>query len=709
MQGYTNSNRGTLKTIVIFLLILFIAYLPVSTFLFFIKNDAFSGYFPPKFFMSESIHSGYLPLWNPYINFGIPQYADMSAGYWSPITWLIASTVGYNGYTFTVEILLYIFIGGLGMYALTGYWNLQNKIKLIAGVAYMCCGYNVGHMQHFNWLSGAAFLPWCMWGYLLLHKNPSLKNLLQCSLLFYLFLSSAHPGLVIGALYFFTGIALFLFMRNERKLSFVKNLRTSGTKNLLLLAILAVLSTGMIIGYLDILPYFSRGQKVLLHDSLKNPTSPQSWISFLLPWSITKNDSFFATDISMRNIYIGLTLAMFFFLSLFQKKDSWQKFLMITGGLFLLLSGGGIFKTIAYKIIPLIGYVRLDGEFMIFSLLCFILLAAIQLNSCSISNMNFKGKIVWVYYGLETILGVSIFIGLFHATRSHQSFIYHVHGILSQNSIAGKLKAGIDAITFYDTFWLQGIIQILILWGIKWSLKTADYKILAMISLVDICLATLLNLPFTGVGKASVSQVQAVLNRSPHGIVIPALQPINMIDTLNSVEKGLVGDWSMYNKQIGTTAAVPYPILLKNTIQYFDTIQADTSASLMKKNFIFTAGGLQKSSDRSINNIHIIFFKPHKVKLTVAVPDSGMLIYQQNLYPHWFYNDGIGKKEVLPYGISFFCAPLIRGKNEIEFSFEPVKVKAGMLVTLSSFIIIVLLLLLLNPNPVGTNKQVRSS
>src|SRR5215212_12271592 len=107
MQDYINSKRQSVKTILAFLLIMFVAYLPVSTFQFFIKNDAFSGYFPPKFFMSESLHAGYLPLWNPYINYGIPQYGDMSSGYWSPITWLIAGTIGYNAYTFTIEVLAY--------------------------------------------------------------------------------------------------------------------------------------------------------------------------------------------------------------------------------------------------------------------------------------------------------------------------------------------------------------------------------------------------------------------------------------------------------------------------------------------------------------------------------------------------------------------------------------------------------------------------
>src|SRR6186997_2420368 len=139
MQFYANSNRHQLKTILFFTLVLIVAFLPVTSFLFFMKNDAFYGYFPPKFFLSESIHAGYLPLWNPYINFGIPQYGDMSSGYWSPITWLIASTVGYNAYTLTIELLFYILIGGIGLYKLAGFWQLDNRVRAIAAIAFMCC------------------------------------------------------------------------------------------------------------------------------------------------------------------------------------------------------------------------------------------------------------------------------------------------------------------------------------------------------------------------------------------------------------------------------------------------------------------------------------------------------------------------------------------------------------------------------------------
>ena len=685
MQVYTNSKRQSVKTIFAFLLMLFVAYLPVSTFLFFIKNDAFSGYFPPKFFMSESLHAGHLPLWNPYINYGIPQYGDMSSGYWNPLTWLIAGTVGYNAYTFTIELLIYIFIGGIGMYTLCRYFNLQNKVRFIAAIAYMCCGYNVGHLQHFNWLSGAAFLPWCIWGYLLIQQNLSIKNILLSAVLFYLFISSAHPGITIGAFYFFIALALFLFFKKENQNNVSGRIKKFAFANSFLLIMILVLSAGMIVGYLDIIPHFTRGSKVALDQSLKDPTTLQSWMSALFPLSTTKHDDLFATDISMRNVYFSFTLLLFFILSLFQN-NSWQKFFLFAGIAFLLLSSGGIFKTFAYKFIPLVGYVRLNGEFIIFSLLCFIIAAAIELNKFISEQKEFKERIRWIYYVFEIIIFAGIVLGLYQTINNHQGVLYFLKNTTSQNGVTAKLKSLIDAMTFYDALWLQGIIQLFLLWGIKFCLREKRWNLLVKIVAVDMIIATLLNLPFTGVGQASEAQVQNVLNKSPEGIPIPALQPVSKNDTISLYEKGLIGDWSFYNKQIGVVREVHYPVRLNNTIKYFDTIQNNSSLDLSNKNFLFSTG-------TNISIPSVTSFTGNAIAFTVNSADTGMVVYKQSYYPHWFYNNGREKKEVQQYSTNFIAAPLMKGENKIEITFEPTKVKTGMLISLVMFCIIVILLL----------------
>ena len=636
--------------------------------------------------MSESIHAGHLPLWNPYINFGIPQYGDMSGGYWSPITWLIASTVGYNAYTLTLEVLFYILLGGIGMYKLTGIWKLDNRVSIIAATAFMCSGYNIGHLQHFNWLSGAAFLPWCFWSYLLLLKSFSLKYAIQTVLLFYMLVVSAHPGITISAFYFFSGVLVFYFIKNDYKKSVTDRIKQLSLSHGIFLLLFLLLSAGMITGYLDILPFFERGEKISLSDSLSNPTNLQSWISALLPFATVKNDSFYNTDLTMRNSYFSLPLLLFFILACFNKKNGWQKFLLIAGVSFAFLSAGGIFKTLAYKFIPFIGYVRLNGEFRIFTLVCFIILASMELDKFIQRKNKFQGIIRLIYYFVEIIVITCIIIGLYKVTTGEDSFMYSINTITSQISMSAKLKALTDAITFYDTIWIQGIIQLFILWCIKWCVKFSNWDMLKNILVADVIIACLLNIPFTGAGKASVAEVQRVLNKSPKGIPIPILQPIKNIDSFTTEEKGLAGDWSLYNKQIGVKDEVPYPIILKNMSAYFENRKRYPDNNFLNKPFIFIEGAKDK------NNMIIKSFSPNKITLAVTADSPTRIILQQNFYPHWFYQNGANKSAVDKAGISFMSAPVSKGQNKIIFSFKPTAVKWAMLLSAIVFVIYCLLL-----------------
>jgi len=202
---------------IILSIVFVLAFLPVLSFLFALKNDAYLGYFPPKFLLSETIKSGQFPLWNPYISFGLPFYGDMNGAYWNPITWLIAGTTGYNPYTLTLETCLYVFIGGGGMFYLSGLFTQNKYIRIIAACSYMCNGFVSGHLQHLNWLSASAFLPFCISGIILISKTPSIRTIILTVFSFYLLASSSHPGLTIGAIYFFLLLIVFLLFDQYKK------------------------------------------------------------------------------------------------------------------------------------------------------------------------------------------------------------------------------------------------------------------------------------------------------------------------------------------------------------------------------------------------------------------------------------------------------------------------------------------------------------
>ena len=692
MQVYNNSKRESIKTFLFFLVILFIAYLPVSSFQFFLKNDAFNGYFPPKFFMSESIQSGYLPLWNPYINFGLPQYGDMSSGFWSPVTWLIASTIGYTAYTFTLELLVYILASGTGMYILCRFYEMDKAVCLVAGVSYMCGGYMIGHLQHFNWISGAALLPWCLWAYQRLQQTFSLKQVLTASLLFYLLAASAHPGITIGALYFFTAYTLFCFFKQDADISILKKFCGFTRQHIVLLLAIVVLSAGMIAGYADMIPHITRGEKVKEAASITNPVSIQSSISMLLPMSSTKNDHFFATDPSMRNLYFGITLLLFFLWSLFTRKNNYQKFFLIAGIAFFLLSTNGIFKTALYKWAPMIAYVRMNGEFAIFSLFSFILTASFTLNQFFRDKKTFTGSLKILYYTLEIFIAATIVFGFYKMSQTHDSFIFHLKNINAEQGIPQKLKLLLDSISFYDACWLQGIIQLFLLWGIKWCLMKQHSGMLVKIVVAEMIFASLLNIPFTGVGKASVHEVQTVLNKSPKGIIAAPLKPVNLHDTISVYESGLVGNWSFYNKQPGNKAFAFYPVELKNT----KLIYADSNSSYFYKPYLFT------KNDSTLNNITITGFTGSRIAATINASTTDLLVLQQNIYPHWFVYTNNNRSTVADYGGIFPAAPIIPGTNKIEFIFEPSLIKKAMLVSAIAFIIylsILIFIFIRQPSP----------
>ncbi len=643
--------------------------------------------------MSESIQAGYVPTWNPYINFGIPQYGDMSGGYWSPVTWLVASTVGYNAYTLTIELLLYIIFGGLGMYKLCGHWINDKRILIMAGMAYMCCGYNIGHLQHFNWISGAAFLPWCFYNYKIFLDHFTIKNLARTALFFYMLIASAHPGIIIGSLYFFLGYLVFSSLQQRNTNTGKPAIKRILVSNIVLSGAIACLSAGLIIGYLDIIPHFVRGEKISLAASLSNPTNLKSWVSLVLPFATVKNDSFYNTDISMRNSYFGLIMFVFFVWACFQKLTGIQKFLLLFGILFSLISAGSIFKILAYKFLPFMGFVRLNGEFRVFSLLCFVVFSAIASNSFISKKKRFEGSIQKIVYILAAVLLFSFCTGLFLAFSSHSGFIFNLATITAQPSFSLKLKTLVDSISFYDTLWIQGGIQFTVLFAIRNCLANSNTRKLQTILIVDLLIASLFNIPFTGVGKASVREVQAVLNKSPNGIPVPNLTVTAM--PISAENEKLVGNWSWYGKQIGPKTESSYPIALSNMRQYFEAMNTADKNMDVDKPWIFL-------KDSTAGTFNVTSYSPAKIFVKVNLIKKTDLILKQNYYPHWQYfleGDNEDRHDVEKYNINFMRIPVPAGTQNLTIVFEPIKVKWGMAISVIAIICCVVIMCVVKPRP----------
>ena len=158
--------------------------------------------------------TGHLPLWNPYLNFGLPLYADPGFAFWEPITWLFGF-IGYNIYTLTIEVLLYIWLAGVFMFELGKYFRHSTTVCFLMAIMYMCCGFFVGNLQHINFLTSAAFLPIVVKTFLQLQERFQLQEIILLFNEFYFLVPGRSSGNAFCDSLFF-GLILILFLLSMR-------------------------------------------------------------------------------------------------------------------------------------------------------------------------------------------------------------------------------------------------------------------------------------------------------------------------------------------------------------------------------------------------------------------------------------------------------------------------------------------------------------
>jgi hypothetical protein len=158
-----------------------------------------------------------------------------------------------------------------------------------------------------------------------------------------------------------------------------------------------------------------------------------------------------------------------------------------------------------HPILPLVGYVRLDGEFRIFALFCWILAASIELNKFIESGFAAIRLLRWIFVGLASFLLMSVVTGVIEMLNSRTGLFFNSLQRAGNSSLTDFFKSVIDSIEFHDALILQGLLQLCFLFILWIGVKKKSVRWLYLCVFADLTLATLLNVPFTGVGKGKCS------------------------------------------------------------------------------------------------------------------------------------------------------------------------------------------------------------
>lgn len=670
------------KPFLLFLLFLCVAYLPVLLPFFHVKNDLLTQNLPTRFVFSESIYSGFEPFWNPYINYGIPQYGDMNNGFWNPVQWLIGSTIGYSIYSITIEELFYILIGSWGAYKVCREF-FSKEVAIVIGLAYMCSGYITGHMQYLCWLTGTGYFPYVLLYFLRTNKIPVIRNFVLGGFSTFLFLASTHPGLIIGAFYFFLFLLLIIFV-NRNDFTKVLYHKKFFLINLTFFLTACLFSIVVIISNLEVLPLISRGSKVSLEETLLHPTTFQSYLSLYLPLIVNKSD-FFNTDIGMRNAYIGILPFLGIILSFRYLSKKQLLSLLFPLFFFILLSAGGTFKTLAWRILPLLGYVRLNGEFTYFVILILLFCGAFGLErlwkkSDQISALKSIINILTVISFTILLSGITIL----YLKGSSLPTILHAGDIKS------SIKKLIDALSIWDLLVIQSFIQLTTILLLK------QFRSIKMLSILffslNLIIITWLVMPFTGLGMMSKKEVQAIVNTFPKGIHNQELVPVNDTKYLDPSYESQFMLISSFSKKIGYYHQDKYPVQLKKSNDFFNNQLVSEFIRKQAYLFLSTDTIINTSTNYDSANIKIIRSGPGYTKCIIHNDRYKWLTFLQNNYPYWKVKvDGKVVNHFTSFE-TFISIPVTTGIHKIVFSFEPTRIKSLTLINIGLFLAALLIL-----------------
>ncbi len=697
-------KNKTIVDIGILIAVTIIAYFPVATFLFSLKNDSLVQYLPFRYHLSESIQHGYFPLWNPYLYTGFPIHADMQGMTWNPIVLIISLFTRYNMSVLELEVTIYLVLAAVGMYSLLKSFSLNRSACILGGIAYMSCGFINGSASVIPWISSAAFIPFVFRYFELFLDRQNLKHSLYFGISLSLLFLCGYPTFFIYTSYILLAILVYMIFVHRKNFRQVFN-----PKPLLLLLLAGVvfllICSPAIISYLDFLPYYSRGSGITVAKAAENPFTPYSSISFLLPNAVHKDHIWLNTDTSMRNGYVGLFVLGLFGLFIISKKDRLQKLVLgITIFSFLLSLGSFTpLHKICYSILPGFNTFRHPGNIRLFTSIGMIMLAALYTKQLwQLSKEEIQKKLNIATYVLLGILLLPVIYSLV--------FQAGVISNITASLKAGQPKAILDSLRFPSMLLIQALLQLgflaLMIWQIRKNSRNKYF--LPVLIAANSILFCWVALPFNFISQIRTKEVNQYVKSFPDGYPLPDLKASVEADVISdSTRIPIYGYPNFYSKKITIQDHIITPTLNKSYETYNsdhklrklmkgypfawlnDTIVYKIPDTINKKFSYACYAKREKWKDRTKGSLELLEFSPNKFVFKAVTDQITVLSLLQQSNFNWdvFVN---GKKQFrVRVDHAFMGVPIPAGESIVEFHYKPTTVIIAAWISLTMIVFLI--------------------
>ncbi|HSO88826.1 MAG TPA: hypothetical protein VLQ91_19890, partial [Draconibacterium sp.] len=645
-------------------------------------------FLPSRYFFTESVLNNQFPLWNPYLLYGTPIYADLVSVF-NPEFWIIGNMVGYSNITLQFVFLAYIFIAGVSFFYFLKQFNSSYQISIGLSVAYMLSGFTIGNSQHVAFVCGYALIPFLITCYFQFVREINKSSLVRLSLALFLMIYCSYPAITIISGYFMLGIFIWYAVVNRIDKIYIKKFFLY---HFVLAIIVILFSSTLVLAYFQISPFLSRFNGLPIELVQKHPFSVKSLLSFLVPMAAGNDPQYFKTDVSFSNGYWGIISLVLFVFLLTKKAIHKESYLILFFGLFALLASFGnefFVRGFLYKFAPLLNRFQYPGMFRAFAIFGFLAFTGINFKDNGFNPPDRKR--------LMLISGSIILILLFliwQASGHIEHFAYF--------NAESKFTEELFNATRFDNIILQGIIQIfflLILILTTWKTKTVKHFATALLILfiADGIISTQLSANYTVLSKTNPVKFYNYLKSSPKGFPIPELNPIGENSDRNAANEFTWMNNNVFPKKVTFDGLVSFktdgyrflsdnhPDLLeaikKEAVVYFsDDFREDISVKDFKTNTIFLqTSDLKKLSGKNLRSgkndkLEITDFSPSKIEIKTNTEFPQLLTYQQNYFKGWrVYIDGL-EADLIKSNFTHISVLIPNGGHTVEFKYTNVAI-----------------------------------
>lgn len=687
-----------------------LAYVPLSSFQSTLLNDDIDVALSTKYFAGECFQHGFLPLWNPYQIWGFPAHADLQYTNWNLETLLTGILSGYDYVTFHILFILYLFLAAVGAFLLARHLSKNDKAAFYIACVYVLSGLVIAHVQSLVTILGLVWLPYVVLYFFKWLNEASIKNTITLCIFSYLLMTLGYQAFVFMLIPPF--VILFIHrLIVEYKAKERATLKQRVISGLLALALLFVLMLPVLITQFQAKPFVARLNGMSVQEVMMNPFSPLSMVSFINPMLTIGHDDWFATELTMRNAFIGLIPLALIFISLFKKQKTAIDLILISvAAVYLLGSFGDVIpvRKLMYYILP---------GFKLFRFPSLLRVVAMLLMLCYWAS-NFNWSLTFFYEQKKKRNGLLLVLLGLSVTCALACFIKAEEFTFWKNAGQGFNQRIVQAnpleIAFYVSL-LQSVILALayVLFNRSQTIEKFSKK-LVILTVSELIMVVWIYGQFTTFTNLKPKDFQQNFAKMQKGFPLPSKDALSdtkyKFDHLEhfwkntgAFKKQLVNDdawtsfyFSNYDK---LTAALPelkdsllsYPLVyLSQPLEQeqLAAIPVDTTKRFIKASFHYR--GAEASMQYTA-------FSPQEISINIKTKDALTLNLQQSYYTGWKVKvDGIEQPILWNAGLLMSVA-VPKGLHAVSFVYSNPVFEKSIAVSYILFVLLVLGYIILMP------------